>query len=197
MADRERHLFPLFLDQVKASWKQGGFWRVLPWVLGLCVGAGYAVSRFAPAEIFAQAQWGTVTSIYSGVLTFNGITLALTWAAIGKVYETISRGEFSRFLRAAGALDDYQFYIQFMHLIQILAAVSAVVALFVTYMPVPENAKRIAMGVVVATTLYAIKWASGSVRVARDLTDHQTTFDRLTEDEKRRVWLAASNGGGE
>lgn len=61
----------------------------------------------------------------------------------------------------------------------------------------PEEFHRSAMAIVVATTLYSIKWAAGSARLVRDLTDHQTTFDGLSEEEKKRVWLAASNGGGE
>lgn len=193
MASERHDLFTLFLDESKATWKRSGFWGVLPWVLGLCVGAGWAVGQFAPAKLFTDEHWQTVTGVYAGVLTFNGITLALTWAAVAKIYDTISRGEFARFLRVAGSLEQYQFYIQFMHLIQILAAVAAVVALFFTFIPV-DQFHRIAMGVVVGSTLYSIKWASGSVRVVRDLVEHQTTFDALTEEEKKRVWLAASNG---
>lgn len=197
MADERHDLFTLFLDEVKATWRRSGLRGVVPWVLGLCAGAGYVVGQYAPSNLFNQEQhWQTLTGVYAGVLTFNGITLALTWTAIGKIYETVTRGQFARFLRAAKSLEQYQFYIEFMHRIQIFAAVASVIGLFLTFVPLPDQFHRIVMGAVVASTLYSIKWASGSVRVVRDLTEHQVTFDGLTEEEKRRVWLAASNGDG-
>lgn len=195
MADNGRQdMFSLFLDEVKADWRRGGLRGVVPWTLSLCAAAGIYVGFWSPAKLFTDVQWQTLTGVYAGVLTFNGITLALTWGAISKVYETITRGEFARFLRVANSLEQYQFYIQFMHLVQIFAAVLAVIGLFMTLVPLPEDVHRGAMSLVVASTLYAIKWASGSVRVVRELTDRQATFESLSEEEKGRVWLAASSG---
>jgi hypothetical protein len=192
--DNERHdLFTMFLDEVKATWRRHGLSGVLPWVFGLCAGAGYGVASRASHLLFIDTHWGTLAAVYAGVLTFNGIALALTWTAIGKVYDTITRGEFAAFLRAAGSIQQYQFYIQFMHLIQIFAAVASVLGLFVTFAELPELVGRIAFGTVAAATLYSIKWAAGSVRIVRDLTDRQVEFDGLPADEKRRLMLVAAN----
>lgn len=194
MANDRHDLFTLFLDEVKADWKRAGVRGVIPWMLGLCVGAGYAVASRSSYLLFTDEHWGTLAAVYAGVLTFNGITLALTWTAIGKVYDTITRGEFARFLRVAGSLEQYQFYIQFMHLIQIFAAVASVVGLFVTFAALPELVGRIAFGTVAGATLYSIKWAGGSVRLVRDLTDRQVEFDGLSGEERRRLMLVAANG---
>lgn len=196
MDDRAQpHLFPAFLDEVKEDWKRGGFFRVVPWVALASIGAGVAVARFAPASLFTEANWATLTALYAGVLTFNGITLALTWSAVGKIYETVSRGDFARFLRASGTLGTYTFYIHFMHVVQVTAAVTALLALFATFVQIEGvDLLRPAIGAVLATTLYAVKWAAGSVRIVRDLAWHSSTFDNLSDEEKKRVWLAADGG---
>jgi len=194
VADERHDLFTLFLDEVKADWRRARLWGVLPWVLGLCAGAGYLVASRAPHSLFTENNWQTLTGVYAGALTFNGIALALTWTAIGKVYDTITRGEFARFLRVAGSLEQYQFYIQFMHLIQIFAAVASVAGLFATFADVSELIERIALGTVAGATLYSIKWAGGSVRLVRDLTERQVEFDGLPAEEKRRLMLVAANG---
>lgn len=186
-------LFTLFLDEVKTTWRRHRLRGVLPWVFGLCAGAGYAVAARASHLLFTDVHWGTLAAVYAGVLTFNGIALALTWTAIGKIYDTITRGEFARFLRVAGSVQQYQFYIQFMHLIQILAAVTSVLGLFITFAALPELVGRIALGAVAGTTLYSIKWAGGSVRIVRDLTDRQVEFDGLPVEEKRQLMLVAEN----
>lgn len=195
MDNRARpRLYPAFLDEVKQDWKGGGIARIVPWLAVASGALGLTVAMLVPDALFKPASWGSVAAIYAGVLTFNGITLALTWTAIGKIYETISRSDFSRFLRAGGVLGTYLFYIHFMHMVQVAAACAALTGLFVSFVPAPEVVYRIVMGLMVATTLYALRWAVGSVTIVQDLSWRFSTFDGLTEEEKSRVWLAASNG---
>lgn len=197
MAEHDRPLlFPLFLDEVKSDWIKRGIWGIIPWFGVACAVAGYAAARFWPLHLLQEQQWGTMATVTAGVLTFNGITLAVTWAAIGKVYEIISRPDFSRFLRAGGALDTYFFYIHLVHVVQILAAIAALSCLFLPFLA-PTWIARISVAVMIGTTLYAIRWAAGSVTIAQDVSWRFATFDSLSEDEKRMVWLAASRRAGE
>jgi hypothetical protein len=191
MERRDRpELFPIFLDEVKADWRRAGLWGVIPWWILSCVLSGYAVSHFWPRELGDKSQWGTVSTILAGVLTFNGITLAVTWAAIGKVYETISRADFSRFLRSGGVLGTYMFYIHLVHITQIIAAILSLTTIFAVFL-VPTTAFKIVLAMMVAATLYAIRWAAGSVTIAQDLAWQFGKFDALNEEERRSIWLAA------
>jgi hypothetical protein len=169
-----------------------GFGRVIPWLAAGCAALGAAVAYFAEASLFVQAQWGTLASVYGGVVTFNGITLALGWTTIGRVYDTVSKADFSRFLRASGILNTYLFYISLVHIVQVTGAVAAVAGLVSVFLPLPAPADRVILGAVVATTLYAIRWAAGSARIVKDLSWHYSTFDELSPDERHKLYDVAS-----
>lgn len=169
-----------------------GFSRVIPWLGAGCVAVGAAVAYFAEASLFGATQWGTLASVYGGVVTFNGITLALGWTTIGRVYDTVSKAEFSRFLRASGILNTYLFYISLVHVVQIVGAVAAIGGLVSVFLPLPGPVDRIVLGTVIATTLYAVRWAAGSARIVKDLSWHYSTFDELTPEERHRLYEVAA-----
>jgi hypothetical protein len=174
----------IFFDELKSDWQNGGLRRLLPWVMILCGCAGFAGGYYVDGDLFSKAQWQSLTALYAGVLTFNAITLALTWSAIGKMYDTLSDPEFSRFLRVSGVLNHYSFYIWVLHLIQILAAMAALAALVFVVLPVTEIYSRIIFGSVIGTTLYAMRWAAGAVHIIQDLSWHFGSFSDLSPEEK-------------
>jgi hypothetical protein len=169
-----------------------GFGRVVPWLAGACFMVGAAVAYFANADLFTRGEWGTLAGVYGGIVTFNGITLALGWTTIGRVYDTVSKAEFSRFLRASGLLNNYLFYISLVHAVQVVSAVVSVGGLVSFLLPLPTTLDRIILGIVIAFTLYAIRWAAGSARIVKDLAWHYSTFDDLTPDERHRLYEVAA-----
>jgi hypothetical protein len=171
---------------------QRGFGRVVPWLALVCAGVGGGFAYFAQSSLFDVTQWGTLGAIYGGLLTFNGITLALGWTTIGRVYDTVSKAEFSRFLRASGLLNTYLFYISLIHTVQVLSATAAVAGMVSFVLPLPPFADRTILGGVIATTLYAIRWAAGSARIVKDLAWHYATFDELSPDDRSRLYEVAS-----
>lgn len=187
-AKRQRpDAFSIFLDEVKADWQGGGLSRVVPWLLLLACAAGYAGGRFMPTDLTGSDNWDVTTALYAGVLAFNAITLALTWSAIGKVYETLADPSFSRFLRAGDALNSYLFYISLLHVVQMIAALVSFAALVCSILPVGALAARILFGLVIASTLYALRWAAGSVTIVQDVAYHHASFSELSEQEKANL----------
>lgn len=187
-ADRQRpDTFSIFLDEVKTDWQQGGLWRVLPWILFLSCAAGVSCAWFLPSSVITDATRNAMTPLYAGTLAFNAITLALTWSAIGRVYETLADAQFSRFLRAADTLNTYLFYISLLHVIQVVAAIVSFAALIGSILPIGVIASKALFGCVIASTLYAVRWAAGSVTIVQDIAYHRASFSELTDEERERL----------
>lgn len=169
-----------------------GFSRVIPWLMIACSAVGYAAAHFADPRVFSQENWSTLAAVYGGVVTFNGLTLALSWSAIGRIYDTVSKAEFSRFLRASGLLNTYLFYVSLIHTVQVVSALAAVLGLVSVFLILPITIGPTVLAIVIATTLYAIRWAAGSSRVVKDLAWHYATFDDLSAEERRRLYAVAA-----
>jgi hypothetical protein len=191
MDENDRPSFGVLFRSEMIRSIETGFGRLVPWIMLGCVGIGFGAARYASSELFQQGNAGTLATIYGGIVTFNGITLALTWSAIGKVYDTVARPDFSRFLRASKILSTYLFYVSLVHTVQVTSAVAAVLGLVSVFQPLPPLVSRIAFGVVVATTLYAIRWAAGSAKIVQDLAWHYATFDELSPEERKRLYVVA------
>lgn len=161
----------------------------------MCFGFGYGMATSISSDFFFPRRWDVSVAVYSGLLAFNALTMALAWSGIGRVYDTLSAPKFSNFLQHAGVLARYHFVLGFIHTVQSIAALITIAAmgslLVATF---PLWADRLALAATVGATLYALWWAYSAAQVARDLSWHHATFDGLDEEQINSIRLAVDNG---
>ena len=188
-----------WLDDVKTTWKHHK-WNVFPWKIATCLGLGFLVSFNVQSAFFYPRNLGVAVSVYSGLLAFNALTMALAWSGIGRVYDSMTSPKFSNFLQHTGVLAKYHFILGFIHTIQTLAATISIAGLalsLIVRLPgqhgIPIFWERIALGCTLSATLYALWWAYSAAQVARDLSWHHATFDGLDDQEIESIKLAVDN----
>ena len=132
-------------------------------------------------DTFWSAERDTAIVVYTGILTFNGILLALSWSAFAKIYETIGAGKFSAFLQENDALDSFLFAVRYVHVFQMVAMIASIATLLLALFPdVPLLWQRGACAIMLGLSAYAIKQASMAVGVMQDLVRYKAAFDAGT-----------------
>src|ERR1700741_3142347 len=120
------------------------WYRIIPIWFVTFFAIGSAVAYSMP-DTFWNPERDTSTVVYTGILTFNGILLALSWSAFAKIYEMIGAGKFSAFLLENGVLNSYLFVVRYVHAAQMLAMVMSIAALlFLQFQDFPIGWQRIA-----------------------------------------------------
>lgn len=158
-------------DEVADRW-----YRVIPIWICLFVFLGSVAAYFLPDEFWTSGE--SATTVYTGVLTLNGILLALSWSAFSKIYDIIGAGNFSAFLRDNKVLDSYLFAVRYVHAAQMVALTASIAALLVAqYHDVPINWQRVICAVMLGLGAYAIKQAAMSVGIMQDLVRYKAVFD--------------------
>lgn len=102
---------PTLLKGLLDSWQltlaHGRARELVPvWIIA-SAGLGAVAAWFLPAKFWNGEELDAVVGALGGLLTFNGIVLALCWSAFGKVYEIIGAGAFSAHLRKHNLLSHY------------------------------------------------------------------------------------------
>ncbi|WP_424362708.1 hypothetical protein [Methylocystis parvus] len=120
---------------------------------------------------------------FTAILTLNGLLLALSWSSFGKIYEIAARPQLAKFLRAKKLLQQYIFHVDFIHYTQVFALAMSSVALVACVAKEPPLAvsidyislltiQRAAMVLCVSSSIYALRYALGAVRMMQDLVWH-------------------------
>ena len=183
-------------SDIKTSW-ENHWYHLLPWKLFLCFGCGWLLASNIQSSFFYPRNWDVSVAIYSGLLAFNALTMALAWSGIGRVYDTMSAPKFSSFLQHTGVLSKYLFTLGFIHTVQSLASLITIFSLGLLLIGrVDILLDRIALASTVGATLYALWWAYSSARVARDLSWYYATFDDLDDEQINQIRLAVDNSNG-
>jgi hypothetical protein len=183
----ERHRFLKSWLQDISEELDNGWYRIVPWSLLIFAGIAGAVAFYIPADFWAKHRDNT-TVFYGAVLTMNGIILALSWGAFGKIYETIGAPGFSTFLQQNAALEKFLFFVSHVHFTQIIALLTSAIALVITQFEDIELIwQRIALGATIALAAYAIKKAAGAVTVMHTLIRYRAEFDADREARSGNV----------
>jgi hypothetical protein len=197
MATDKATFFDSFLQDIIDVRQRKGTVHIFPFILGTFFAVGGVAAYYFPWSFFSPEEWDSSATVYSGILAFNAITLALSWGAVGRVLEIMSNPGFSSFLQTHGMLNKYSFYVTFLHIIQVIAATCTLVALVMIFIAlVPEWVNRVMLAVVIATTLYALRWSLGAVRIASDLIRQFAIFDGLDPKQKQALRVAVDNDRG-
>src|SRR5262245_58828440 len=118
---------PSFLGAIKAEAELSGWWALVPFVLIGVIVAAICVAYVIPASFWGEPKRELAVAVYVGLLTFNGLILALGWSAFSRTYDVLLRGEFGRYLMQKDLLNEYILQITFMHIFQIGAVVMSTV----------------------------------------------------------------------
>jgi hypothetical protein len=176
-----------YFDAMKQRAREHGWRAIIPyWVIvGGAVGA--ALAYFQPEEEWKNVE--IIVPVYVGVVTINGLLLALSWSAFSRIHELIvSSAGFSTFLRRANLFNTYIFYIDYVHVAQLLALVISGGALLTcTIHSIPLLWARIIFAACVAATIYAIRYAVNAVTVMHDLVWQKSIFEEQEEEAVRKV----------
>lgn len=176
-----RRFVAYFLQSTIYRFQKRGFYTLLPLRVAGCAALGWYVGSHTNSATLGEAD--VILVVYAAALTFNAILLAICWAAFAKIFDVMSENDFGTYLHRTKMDGHYGIYVEYIHLVQMiaLAAVAGSIVLFVV--PAPAWLSRWALGVSVGFSLYAAIWASGSVRIMRDLSDLRTTFAELQKKE--------------
>ena len=159
-------------EEVNDRW-----YRIIPIWFAIFFACGGIVSYFLPEAFWSQER-DTATIVYTGILTFNGILLALSWSAFAKIYEMVGAGRFAAFLREHDHLDSYLFAVRYVHASQMTATVFSMTALVLVQLPeLHVNWQRVMCAIVLGMSGYAIKEASLAVGIMQDLIRYKAIFD--------------------
>lgn len=182
-SDRRPSFLELWLDDLKDDIKRDGARKLVPWWLLAfsCIAAGVAGTlpdRFwQDGPDFASAR----LALYAALLTLNGLLLALSWNSFSKIYESASAPGFSQYLRDKGMLNTYFFFVDFIHLTQIAALVVSgaglILGLYAAGEWTPIWLHRMVFAATLATCLYALRYAVGSVTLMQDLVMARIAYE--------------------
>lgn len=176
-ADRPKFL-PSFLGAIQAEAELSSWWAIIPFVLlGFTLGAA-SIAYAVPALFWDESKRELGVAVYVGLLTFNGLILALGWTAFSRIYDVLLRGEFGKYLMQNNLLNDYILQITFMHIFQIGAVIMSAIGLVTILLDdLPLLLSRIVFGAALAFTMYAIKQAVDAVTAMNDLVWQSAFFE--------------------
>jgi hypothetical protein len=156
--------------------KHRGWKAYIPiWII-ISLAVGIVLANKAPTKIWNK-DYATGIAIYSGLLTFNGILMAVGWTSFAKIYEVIGRGEFGKFLRRNDALDMHLLYIDIAQYSLLSATLTSAIALIVTPMPVIDLINRFFLAGSIASTIYALIKCASVNRAIHDLIWDSSSFE--------------------
>jgi hypothetical protein len=167
-----------FLSSLTKSVEKRGWRAVVPtWViLALCFGAFFAY--VIPRDFWSKERLDVAVVVYIGILTLNGLILALSWSAFSRIHENIMDSPFSAYLLTNALLNDYILYIDFVHIAQLAALIVSFLSLLILLCAFPSDIfDRVAFGILLAASAYAIKQAAAAVKVMHDLVWQKAIFD--------------------
>ncbi|WP_139839521.1 hypothetical protein [Oceanibacterium hippocampi] len=158
-----------FFKNVSESYDRNGVRAIVPWWLFLGLAVGTVVAWYMPESYWWEKKWDIATTVFTGFLAFDGLLLALGWGAFSKIYEILSTGWFAAFLRRHDLLGDHLFFVDAVHAILVLSAVSSGAALVSVLLPLPLWSDRIILAVVVGLSLWSLTKALSAMSMMNDL----------------------------
>jgi len=113
----------------------------------------------------------------AGLLTLNGLILALSWSAFTKIYELVGAGDFCAFLRRHKLLSHYLAFVGYVHVAQVLAILTTAFAMLAPLLSLQLWVVKLAVALSFAATAYAIKQGVAASTVMQDLIWQRSEFE--------------------
>ena len=178
MNDQRPKFLPSFIGAIHKEVDETGWRALFPYVLIVCIGVSSWVAYFVPGSFWTPEKRELSVAFYAGVLTFNGLTLALGWAAFSRIYDVLLREQFGKYLMQNGLLNDYILHITFMHIFEVVAVVATAIGLVTVLLPnVPLWLDQLIFAACLSSTAYAVKQAVTAVIAMNDLVWQAAFFE--------------------
>jgi uncharacterized membrane protein YfbV (UPF0208 family) len=177
MDKRDRVSFiTLWLELLLDDWKSRRWRSFIPTSVILCSSIGACVAWYFPISPAPNFKSNLIT-IYAGVITAQGIILALSLSSLQHIYENISRKDFAMFLRENGVIEYYLFFIQYIQAVGVIALVMVVATAFALLFNLPSHYVRILIAITLGAFLYSTKQAIDTSILVRDLIWYRSLFE--------------------
>ena len=176
-----------YITSLGKSFDERGFLALIPVWLLICASVAWSIAYYMPEGFWKNTNQSVAVVVYVGILTINGLILALSWSTFARIHECITADDFCAYLMENELLGDYVVYIGYVHAVQIIAIITSGAGLMVLLYSLPLLVERITFAAMLALSIYAIKQAANSVTVMHDLIWDKATFDRgnpKNSDEK-------------
>jgi hypothetical protein len=179
--------------------RESGWSSLVPFGLITCLAVGGVAAYAMPTDFWSVPNWQVATAVYAGILTINGLMLALGWTAFGRVYDVLFRRDLVAFLSKHDHLNPYLVHINYMHFSQIVSVLISGFGLLFTLFPVPVLAERFVLAAVVGTTVYGITQAVAAVTTMNDLIWQAAYLEQMkvAKDAAPNVVTAFSSERGQ
>lgn len=167
-----------WLDDLRDDLARYGKRKLVPWTMLACCFVGVSVALLVPADHFWEKPEISVV-FFTAAVTINGLLLALSWGSFAKIYELASAPPMASFLRRHGLLNSYIFHVDFIHVAQVCAVSwsgAALILCVIGHLPHGVEKylsllliQKISLAGCVASSIYALIYALGAVRIMQDL----------------------------
>ena len=174
---------PSFFSALAERAEKKTLWRLIAALL-ITAGIGLAVALLMPDKFWIRRGGSIAATVFSVVLTLNGIIMALSWNAFSRIYESISAPAFGAFLRRHNLLNKYVVTVSYIHRWQLLAITVTAFALFFLFLEPGDFWNRVFLGAVVFVSVNAIHQASSAVEIMNDLLWQRAIFDEYQKNSK-------------
>ncbi|MCB2186961.1 MAG: hypothetical protein KQJ78_11120 [Deltaproteobacteria bacterium] len=163
-----------FFEVVLQDLKEDGKWSLVPWVLLACVAAGGAAFYFLPDPL---AKKGDILTLWVGLLTAQGIVLAVVLSSVQQIFASTTSPGFSSFLLENEVLKQYQVCMAIMQHTGIMSILVLVATGFAFLFELPPVYLRILIWCSLTSFLYSIRWLYGGSLMVRELVYYMGLFD--------------------
>jgi hypothetical protein len=177
-----------YLESLSKSVDRRGWFAVFPYWVHACLLVGVGAAYRIPVDFWDAKAFDVSVPVYVGILTFNGLMLALSWGAFSRIYDSLGEPGFRGFLRKYNLMSPYIVYVEYVNITQIVAIgfsfSGMIILLFKLSDPIYN---QIMFALMVASSIYAMKQASAAVTIMHDLAWQQGAFDELPPADADKV----------
>lgn len=173
-----RRFVTYLLVDFASGFHKRGWLALIPLTTIASVAGGTLIACYASPELWEDMA--NVIALYAAGLAVNAILLAVCWAAFSRIMDILSDEEFGAYMRHIKMAQYYGFYVDFIHLAQMLAVAAMAIGLFTSLVGgLRFDFDRIILGSAVGFSVFAARWATGCVEIMQQLSDYRVTFRQL------------------
>lgn len=172
-----------FAEALKYSAEQRGWLAFIPYVFLLCIGIGAAAAWAVPDGFFGAGEQGISTTVYGGILAFNGFLLAVGATAFSKIYEIMTGPVLGPILRKHGLIDEHLAFVDVNQLTLVTAAMFSLAGLITALLPTLPWVDRLIFSGAVGLSLYALARTISSAKMMHELIWEQAHADDHPSDK--------------
>lgn len=154
-----------------------GWLAFIPYVFLSCALLGVVAGWSVPKSFWTDDNQDVSTTVFGGILAFNGLLLAVGATAFGKIYEIISGAVIGPTLKKHGLIDEHLAYVDLNQIVLVLAAISSLSGLVTVLLPAQLWLDRAIFSGAICFSAYALIGTLSATRMMHELIWEQTHAD--------------------